>query len=398
MTEPLHTSPESRLRVVIVGGGVAALEAAFALQAIAGDRVFTRVLSPEDTFVDRPRTIGVPFNRGFPEHYPLAPLAAAAGAELVRAEVVEVNPERRVAIGADAEEHPYDALIVATGATALPRFAHATTIDAVRMDEVLHGLVMDIEQDYVRRLAVLLPAPISWPLPAYEVALMASERAWDMQAKTEIVLITPERSPLEMFGEKASEQLAQLLAERGIEVITSAIADVPTNRTVVAHPSGRVIDADRIVALPELRGPRIPGLPADGGGFLPVNRTGRVRGVEGVWAAGDVTDFPIKQGGVAAGLADVIATDVASVAGLPVSAEAFSPSLRAVLLTGGRPRYLYRDPKGGESRFSETALDGLEDKVYARYLTPHLHALRADRATDGDKHAQPLRSVITRRR
>jgi len=382
MTEPPHTPSDPRLRVLVAGGGIAALEATFALAALAGGRVFTRVLSPDDMFTDRPRTIGLPFNQSYPEHYPLAPLLARAGAELVNAEVVDVDPQRRVVTTAEEEEHPYDALILATGATLLPRFAHATTIDDARMDEVLHGLVIDIEQGYVRKLAVVVPAPLTWPLPAYEVALMASERAWDMQVEMDIVVLTPERTPLEMFGEAASEQVGRLLEERGIEVMTSAVAEVTTNRQVLAHPSGRVIDADRIVALPELRGPAIPGLPADGGGFVPIDGFGRVRGVERVWAAGDVTDFPIKQGGVAAGLADVIAEDVAVVAGAPFTVEPFAPALRAVLMTGGRPRYLYRDAPGaggaGErSRFSETPLDGMEDKVVARFLTPHLHALRA---------------------
>ena len=382
MTEAPRPSDDRRLRVLIAGGGIAALETAFALHALAADRVSTRVLSPEDSLVDRPRTIGVPFNRSYPEHYPLAPLLARAGAELVSAGLAEVDAGRREAITTDGERYPYDALVIATGATPVPRFAHATTIDDARMDEVLHGLVMDIEQGYVRRLAIVIPAPVGWPLPAYEVALMASERAWDMQVTTEIVLLTPERAPLEVFGDEASDGVARLLADRSVEVITSAVSDVTTNRTVVAHPSGREVQADRIVALPELRGPSIPGLPSDGGGFIPIDRIGRVRGVHRVWAAGDVTDLPIKQGGVAAGLADVLATDVAGLAGVPLTVEPFTPALRAVLMTGGRPRYLYGPGIDGDgaqvpSRFSETPLDGTEDKVLARYLTPHLHASRA---------------------
>jgi sulfide:quinone oxidoreductase len=195
------------------------------------------------------------------------------------------------------------------------------------------------------------------------------------------MLLTPERSPLEMFGETVSGCVAALLAERGVEVLTSAVSDVTSNRIVVAHPSGRVVEADRIVALPELRGPHIPGLPADGGGFLPVDRFGRVRGTERVWAAGDVTDFPIKQGGVAAGLADVVAQDIAALAGVPLTVDPFTPALRAVLLTGGRPRYLYGSATGSageieEASFRVTPRDGVQDKVFARYLTPHLHELR----------------------
>lgn len=382
MTDTPHTSPDTGLRVLVAGGGIAALEAAFALHELAGDRVHTRVLCPGDEFVDRPRTIAVPFNRGFAERYPLAPLIARAGAEFEADELVAVDVNARIAITSEGARHPYDALIVATGATPQPRFAHATTIDDGRMDELLHGLVMDIEQGYVRRLAVVVPTRVSWPLPAYEAALMASERAWDMQAQTEIVLLTPEHAPLEMFGATASQRVGQLLAERGIELITGAVSDVTTSRSVVTHPSGRVVEADRIVALPELRGPRIPGLPSDREGFVPVDRYGRVHGVEGVWAAGDITDVPVKQGGIAAELADVIAADIAARAGALVTVVPFAPSLRAVLMTGGRPRYLYARPAGPseqpvDSTFSDRPLDGSDDKVLARYLTPHLHALRA---------------------
>ncbi len=65
---------------------------------------------------------------------------------------------------------------------------------------------------------------------------------------------------------------------------------------VVVHPRGRTIAADRVIALPQLRGPALAGLPQDGGAFIPVEEYGQVRGVERVWAAGDATDTPIKQG------------------------------------------------------------------------------------------------------
>lgn len=74
-----------------------------------------------------------------------------------------------------------------------------------------------------------------------------------------------------------------------------------------------------MVALPRLLGPGLSGLPADGGGFLPVDEYGPVRGVDRVWTAGDATDVPIKQGGVAAQLADVGAGSIAERRVLPCS-------------------------------------------------------------------------------
>ena len=86
------------------------------------------------------------------------------------------------------------------------------------MDELLHGLVQDIEEGYTRRLAIIIPGPMPWPFPADELALMASERAWDMQTELDVTLLTPERSPLEASGAQASQAVSELLSERRIEV------------------------------------------------------------------------------------------------------------------------------------------------------------------------------------
>ena len=41
---------------------------------------------------------------------------------------------------------------------------------------------------------------------------------------------------------------------------------------------------------------KVDGLPVTEGGFIPVDAYNRVRGVERVWAAGDMTSRPIKHG------------------------------------------------------------------------------------------------------
>jgi hypothetical protein len=52
------------------------------------------------------------------------------------------------------------------------------------------------------------------------------------------------------------------------------------------------IAADAAVALPRLTGVPIEGLPRDADGFLPTEPSGRVRGVDDVFAAGDAVAFP----------------------------------------------------------------------------------------------------------
>ena len=244
------------------------------------------------------------------------------------------------------------------------------------MDALLHGLVQDVEGGYVRRLAIVIPAPMPWPFPAYELALMASERAWDMQTELDVVILTPEGAPLEAFGSRASDGVARLLHERRIEVVTSAFCEVPRTGLVVAYPGGRSVAADRVIALPQLAGPALEGVPADGQGFIPVDEYGQVRGLERVWAAGDGTDCPHKLGGVAAQLADTAARSITALAGIRTDVRPFCPILEGVLMTGGTPRYLRHTPgapgASGESVFAELARTSQPPKIAARYLGPHL--------------------------
>src|SRR5262249_44148040 len=158
-------------------------------------------------------------------------------------------------------------------------------------------------------------------------------------------------------------------------VITSAYCEVPKARTIRIHPGDRVLECDRILAMPALRGPALQGLPHDGGGFIPVDEYGRVRETERVWAAGDATDTPIKQGGVAAQLADIAAQSIAAQTGVCSEPEPFEPIVEGVLLTGGAPRRMRGRPTGGHGIDSEMTTVHAGDqppKISARYLTPHL--------------------------
>ena len=71
-----------------------------------------------------------------------------------------------------------------------------------------------------------------------------------------------------------------------------------------------------MISVPTLSGPALAGLPADSRGFIPVDAHGRVAGTPGVYAAGDATTFPVKQGGLATQQADAVAEAVAADLGL----------------------------------------------------------------------------------
>jgi sulfide:quinone oxidoreductase len=368
-----------RFEVLIAGAGVAGLEAAFALRDFAGDRVGLKIIAPTDEFVYRPMSVAEPFTSGWAQHYPLANLAAAAGAEVVQDALIEVDTSKQRVRTASGTKLSYDALLVCLGASLHPRYDHATTVDDAHMDELLHGLVQDIEGGYLHTLAVVVPAPMPWPLPAYEIALMASERAWDMQAEMSVTVVTPEQAPLAIFGTDASHALVRLLKDRKIEVLTAASCEVTKARTIRIDPGDRSLEMDRIIALPELRGPAIAGLPHDDAGFIPVGDYAQIKGIERVWAAGDATDYPVKHGGVSAQMADTAARSIAALAGVPVEPRRFDPTLEGVLLTGGARRHLRRRATGDDGVRSEMLKLDRSDpspKIAARYLGPQLAALR----------------------
>ena len=71
---------DSRTHVLIAGGGVAALEAALALQSFAGGELDVELVAPETQFWYRPLAVAEPFGRGEVRHFDLPELVAGAGA------------------------------------------------------------------------------------------------------------------------------------------------------------------------------------------------------------------------------------------------------------------------------------------------------------------------------
>jgi sulfide:quinone oxidoreductase len=363
-------------RVVIAGGGVAALEAALALRDLAGDRVALTLVSPADHFAYRPLTVGEPFAMGDARSLPLRDVARDVGAELVQGALASVDAAAHEAVLGDGSRIAYDALLVAVGARRVPALENATPFRGHEDAETLHGLIQDLEGGYVRRVAFVVPSGVSWPLPLYELALMSAQRAHSVApGGVELTVVTPEEGPLIAFGATASAEVQRLLDEAGVRVEASTRTELPARGRLVLHPGGRTLEAERIIALPVVEAIPIEGLPSDSAGFTPVEADGRVSGLDGVYAAGDGTAFPVKQGGLAAQQADAAASSIARAAGAAAEPLTFKPILRGELLTGAHPLFLKSDISGGGgdvSLASEEALWWPPCKVAGRYLAPYL--------------------------
>jgi sulfide:quinone oxidoreductase len=196
------------------------------------------------------------------------------------------------------------------------------------------------------------------------------------------VLVSPEIAPLQVFGAQASRLVADLLAERGVRFIGESDPQSVERDGALLLGSGGSLDADCVVAVPELRGPRITGVPTDRNGFVTTDALGSVTGLADVYGAGDMTSFPIKQGGLAAQQADLIAQRIASENGATVKELRVQHVLRARLIGGAQPVFLRAEldelGQATAATLQFQCLEGSEslaslEKVFGRYLTPYLH-------------------------
>jgi sulfide:quinone oxidoreductase len=372
--DTMTRSSEDQARVLIAGGGVAGLEAAFALQKLAGDRVDVEVLAPEGEFVYRPLAVLEPFRVGDVARFPLHTIVEAAGGRLRHGRLRAVDADRKAVATGEWEALDFDFLLLALGAVQAEGVPGALTFGGPQDGPALNRLLRRVREGHARRIAFVLPEAAGWPLPLYELALLTRAHATAYGVRgVEILLVTPEEEPLALFGTPASDALRDLLALQEIELETG-VRSLAFDRGRLAVEPGGALEVDAAVSLPRLEGPRITGVPHDDDRFVPVDDFGRAEGLDDVYAAGDIVQFPIKQGGLAAQQADAAASAIAAAAGADVQPVPFAPVLRGLLLTGGPPRFLRSEGGGAEATVGVDALWWPPAKIVGRYLAPYLAA------------------------
>jgi sulfide:quinone oxidoreductase len=366
-------------QVVICGGGVAAVEGLLRLRALAGDLARVSLVAPNDEFVYRPIAVREAAGFGWGRRYPLWDVARDGGAEWVKDTVVSVDPGARRVHTSQGRELSYHALLVAVGARQVSDHDHALTFRDAEAERVYEHVVEDVLRGRAGSVAFLLPEGPVHPLPIYELALMTAERARGAVEGIELSLVTPEPFPLAAFGGAAGAVVGGRLRASGVEIYAGASAFVPEPGRLLIQPQGADLSVDRIVAMPRLTGPGLPGLAAHGHGFIPIDAHCAVPGTGGrVFAAGDATAFPVKHGGLASQQSDTAAAVIARLAGVGIDPAPFSPLIRGKLLTGGRPLYLSArlvGSQGFESDVSETPPWPVDDKIVAAELGPYLAGL-----------------------
>jgi sulfide:quinone oxidoreductase len=373
----LSTDSSQPARVAIIGGGVAAMEAMLALNAASYSGTDVHLFSPESKFVLKPLAVSTGFGRSDLLTFDLPRMAATAGATFHKLSVSEVVTQSRLIRLSDDSEFSYDYLIASPGTESHWSVPGATPYWGPAGNEAVAEALTTLRDREDVKVVVTMPEDGSWPLPLYELALLVSD---ELGSGTSTTIVTPESSPLELFGKESAEKVAALLQERDIETLLETAPSEYRDGALVTT-DGRRIEADLAVALPLLTGRRIPGLPYNERGFIPVDEFGRIEQHGREFAAGDVTSFPVKFGGLATEQADVVTTAIAAEALGGPAPEPFRPVYRGTLVTSDG---LIGLGPGGESS-APYGWDPAE-KVQGKFLTPFLKA--ADPATLGTRNQQ----------
>ena len=354
-------------KVLIVGGGVAALEAALALQELAPELTQVELVAPETRFGYRPLLV-----TGEQRSFPLRRLTEAAGATLRKGIVTAVDPEEHLVFTTEGDELAFDLLLLAPGGVSLPALPGALCFRGPDEAAALAQMLDDALAGMINGFVFAVPTGTRWTLPLYELALLTRARLVDNFATgVKVTIVTPEDAPLELFGAAASSAIAELLDDRGIELVPGTTSLSFAGGALQIAPGGSIA-ADRVVALPRLEGPRLNGVSSDPLGFLPTDPFAQVYGEIDIWAAGDATSFPLKQGGIAAQQAEVAAESIAARAGADVEPSAFRPVLRGLLLTGMSPRFLRAEGSPAASLIDTEPLWWPPAKIVGRHLAPFL--------------------------
>ena len=146
----------SGFRVVIGGGGIAAVEGCCVCGASSGTTSRSQSSRPEPELRYRP----LASRSRSPARGASLPARADRhrdGAQLVRDALEWVDADAQVVHTAAGAVVRYDALLLAVGARSVAPFEHVTTFDDANADDTYRGIVRDIEGGYAKAVALIVP-------------------------------------------------------------------------------------------------------------------------------------------------------------------------------------------------------------------------------------------------
>ena len=106
--------------------------------------------------------VAEPFCLGHVEYHP-SPTSRGTSAPSGARRLGEVDPVARRVTAETGTTLEYDSLLIAVGARPETAFRHAITFGSEGAPEALAGLLGDLEEGYIRRVAFVVPSRVAGP-------------------------------------------------------------------------------------------------------------------------------------------------------------------------------------------------------------------------------------------
>ncbi len=347
-------------RIVVLGGGFAGLETAIHLRKRNYD---VTLVSDRDYFYIYPISIWVPTRATAFENVcmPMHRLQKVHGFELVvdRVEAVDIPNQQVVLTGGTLD---YDILVVAVGADKVQHAGNEHFVSICGKPEESLRLREKLDALLARGHGKIAVGFGGNPLdrtgvrggPAFEVLFNFHNllRKKKLRDNFELTFFAPMARPGERLGEKALGMMDTMLARMNIQKRVGAKIKAFQPDGVLFEDESR-LDADLVMFIPSGAGKRLlqgSGLPLTEAGFVKIDETCQVEGIDNVYAVGDIAniegpDWRAKQGH----LAEVMARNVAfNIDAKERGSErrrtyAHHLSILCVMDTGNGAAFVYRD-------------------------------------------------------
>ncbi len=366
-----------RVRILVAGSGPGALEATLALSRSEHLEPEISLISPQTEFHYRPNMVMEPFGVSETASYSVGEIIAHPNVHQWQGVIDRVDHQAGTAHSPEGDEFAFDAMVIATGTTPrAPLPEPAITLGLPGSIEEVTGIVGAVDRGELRSVVFTMPDGPTHRLPLYELSLMIADRAARQSGQqVDVALVTPEPSPLIIYGDDHSAHVAEFCRRLGVHVHANATVSLYDGNTVTLDDS-TTHPAERLVSMPRLE-PRTPqGVPTDENGFIPVDNLQRVKGTENLFAVGDVTDARVKQGGLATQEADAACQAIEAALGTREEATGLSGEIEALLLTATeRVPLRARLTESGSVSLETAQPEGPVQKIYSRLLAERLREI-----------------------
>ncbi len=310
-------------KVLILGGGFGGVVAAERLAEQLGNEHQITLVSRSRQFVFYPALVRLAFGKAEPADvsFDLRHTLLNRRINFIEAEVAYIDPfERNVTIAHGQVEGklPYDYLVFALGRRLATEritgfYEHAHHL--LNVDKAI-SFGKAIKKFHEGR-AVFGQCPgARLPVPVYESAFALARRLEDEgeRDRVRITVVSPTTLESEIADPAGAAALKKALDTHQIEFLPNLSIDSLTRNSAMTK-SGNAIDFDLLMLVPPFRGSSAAsylGITNEEG-YIHVDSTMRVAGLERIYAVGDCTNFDgPKMGHMAVRQAEVAATNLAA--------------------------------------------------------------------------------------